>query len=208
PISYMLSPYFLAYAARISVILLPWAALPWLIGLTARAVRRGGWRDPALFALVVLAVGGINATALLLIGLGPLAWVGWSVWVEREATVREALAAAGRIGALTLATSLWWIAGLWAEGRYGLPVIRYTETYRTVTEASTAPEVLRGLGYWFFYGDDKLGPWIEPSVDYTNRVWLVALSYGLALLALASIADVRWRHRGFFCALLVIGALA
>ena len=37
--------------------------------------------------------------------------------------------------------------GLWAEGRYGLPVIRYTETYRAVAGSSNAPEVLRGLGY-------------------------------------------------------------
>ena len=37
---YMLTPYQLAFTARISVLLLPWAALPWLIGLTMRAVRR------------------------------------------------------------------------------------------------------------------------------------------------------------------------
>ena len=207
-LAYMLSPYFLAYAARISVILLPWAALPWLIALTARAVRRGGWRDPAWFALVVLVVGGINATALLLVGLGPLLWLVWAVWVEREATVREAVAAGARIGALTLATSLWWIAGLWAQGRFGLPVIRYTETYKTVAEASNAPEVLRGLGYWFFYGTDKLGPWIEPSVSYTNDVPLLTLSYALPVLALLGAALVRWRHRAFVCALVVVGGLA
>ena len=207
-LAYMLSPYFLSYAARISVILLPWAALPWLLALTMRAVRRGGWRDPAWFAFVVLVVGGINATALLLVGLGPLAWLVYAVAIEREATVGEALAAAGRIALLTVGTSLWWIAGLWAEGRYGLPVIRYTETYRTVSESSTAPEVLRGLGYWFFYGNDKLGPWIEPSAEYTNRVPLLALSYLLPILALTAAALVRWRHRGYVLALLVIGALA
>jgi len=38
---YMLSPYVLHYGARISVILLPWAGLPWLIALTQRALRRG-----------------------------------------------------------------------------------------------------------------------------------------------------------------------
>ena len=55
---YTLTPYVLDYSARISVILLPWAALPWLVALADRALRRGGWRHPALFALVVLAVGG------------------------------------------------------------------------------------------------------------------------------------------------------
>src|SRR6185503_11481125 len=51
---YGLSPYQLAFTARMSVLLLPWAGLPWLVGLTMRAVRRGGWRDPALFALITL----------------------------------------------------------------------------------------------------------------------------------------------------------
>ncbi|RTL09164.1 MAG: DUF3367 domain-containing protein, partial [Acidimicrobiia bacterium] len=65
--AYALSPYLLDYGARISVILLPFAGLPWLVALAARSVRRGGWRDPALFALVTLTVGGVNATSLLLV---------------------------------------------------------------------------------------------------------------------------------------------
>lgn len=206
-LAYMLSPYLLEYAARISVILLPWAALPWLLGLTVRAVRTGGWVAPAVFAVVVQTVGGINATALLLIGLGPLLWLGHAVVVDRSATARQALAAAGRIGVLTLATSLWWIAGLWAEGRYGLPVIRYTETYRTVAEVSTAPEVLRGLGYWFFYGNDKLGPWIEANVTFTEDLGVLALSFTLPVLALVAAALVRWRHRLFFAVLALVGVL-
>ena len=206
-LAYALSPYFLAYAARISVILLPFAALPWLIALTARAVRQGGWRYPAWFAFVVLIVGGINATALILVGIGPLAWLVYAVVVERDASVRGALAAALRIGVLTAATSLWWVAGLFIQGTHGLPVLRYTETFRTVTEASTAPEVLRGLGYWFFYGSDKLGPWIEPSVTYTNNVPALALSFAIPLAALAAAVIVRWRHRGFFAVLVTLGGL-
>ena len=52
---------------------------------------------------------------------------------------------AWRSGVLTIVTSLWWLDGLAIQGRYGLPVIRYTETYRTVATVSSAPEVLRGL---------------------------------------------------------------
>ncbi len=207
-LAYMLSPYLLNYSARISVILLPWTALPWLIAFTVRALRRGGWLDPALFALVVLTVGGVNATALLLIGLGPLLWLAHAVVVDREASLRHALATAGRIGVLTVAASLWWIAGLWAQGRYGLPVIRYTETYEVVAEASTAPEVLRGLGYWFFYGTDKLGPWIEPSQTYTANLFFLALSYAVPVLAMVCAALLRWRYRAFFLVLVAVGALA
>lgn len=206
-LAYALSPYFLAYAARISVILLPWAALPWLVAFTARSVRESGWRYPAWFAFTVLIVGGINATALILVGLGPLAWVIYAVVIERDASVRQALAATARIGVLTLATSAWWIAGLFIQSTHGLPVLRYTETFKTVAESSTAPEVFRGLGYWFFYGNDKLGPWIEPSVDYTTNLWLLALSFALPITAIAAAMIVRWRHRGLFAGLIMVGGL-
>ncbi len=103
--------------------------------------------------------------------------------------------------------SVWWIAGLVIQGRYSLPVTRYTETYEAVAGASTAPEILRGLGYWFFYGNDKFGAWIEPSIEYTQGVWLLFLTFGLVVLALIAATVVRWRHRSFFVALLVLGAL-
>ena len=73
----------------ISVILLPWAALPWLIGMAMRAGREGGWRYPALFALVVAIVGGVNATALLFAGIGPVLWFVYAMWVSREIAVRR-----------------------------------------------------------------------------------------------------------------------
>ena len=205
-LAYMFSPYLLEYAARISVILLPWAALPWMIALTARALRQGGWRYPALFALVVLTVGGINATALLMIGTGPLLYVLWAVFVDHEVSGREALGALWRLGVLTVVTSLWWIAGLWAEGKYGLPVTKYTETYKTVAEVSSAPEVLRGLGYWFFYGDDKLGPWTAPSATYTTNLAAVSLSYLIPVLAMLAAGLVRWRYRALFLGITVVGA--
>jgi len=47
------------------------------------------------------------------------------------------------------------------QGTYGLDVLKYSETVETVALTSTPNEVLRGLGYWFFYGQDRLGPWIE-----------------------------------------------
>jgi arabinofuranan 3-O-arabinosyltransferase len=206
-LAYMLSPYLLDYSARISVILLPWVALPWLIALVAKSVRHGGWFYPALFALVVLAVGGINATALIMVGVAPLLFMMAMVFVDKEATVGQAVGATARITVLTGITSLWWIAGLWAEGKYGLPVIRYTETYQAVAGASTAPEVLRGLGYWFFYGSDKLGPWIQSSSDYTHNVPVLVLSYALPIAAILAAAVVRWRYRAYFIGLIVLGTL-
>ena len=74
-LAYMFTPYTLDYSARISVLLLPWAALPWMIGLTRKALRDGGWRYPAIFALVVQVIGGVNATALIFAGVGPVLWI-------------------------------------------------------------------------------------------------------------------------------------
>jgi len=198
---YMLSPYTLAYAARISVILLPWAALPWMILLAARSAERGGWRDPARFAIVVALVGGVNATALILAGLGPVAWLIASVRSGRI-TADAALRAAARIGVLTVGISLWWLGALAVQGQYGIPILRYSETAQTVASASLANEVWRGLGYWFLYGEDRLGPWIEPGAAYTQRLWLIALTYALPVVALAVLGVLRWSSR------LAIGTLA
>ena len=203
--AYALSPYVLDYAARISVILLPWAALPWLIVYVQRSLRRGGWRDPAVFALIVLTVGAINATSLFLVGLGPLLWLLWRWLVEREEDFAAVLGVVWRVGLLTLSVSAWWLAGLVLQGAYSVPIVRYTETYQAVAVASTTPEVLRGLGYWFFYGNDKLGQWIAPSTYYMQAGLLPSL--GLPVLALTSGALVRFRRRGFFLALIVVGAV-
>ena len=204
--AFMLSPYLLDYAARISVILLPWAGLPWMLAFVIRALRRGGWRYPALFALTVQLIGGVNATSLVFAGLAPLLWLPYAVWGSREVSLRRMLATVARIGALTIVTSLWWIAGLWAQGGYGIDILHFTETIRTVARTSTATEVIRGLGYWFFYGQDKIGPWIEAALSYTQSLPHIAASFALPALALLLAGFTRWRHRAFFTLLALVGA--
>lgn len=206
--AYALTPYTLALAARISALLLPFAGLPWLIGLTVLAVRRGGWRHPALFALVVATIGSVNATALVLAGMGPLLWLAYVRFVTGEASTRKVLGVTGRIGVLTTLTSLWWVAGLWAQGGWGIDILRYTETAETVSSSSVGAEVLRGLGYWFFYGGDRLGQWIEPGNAYTQNLLLMGLTFALPVAALAALARTRFVHRSFFVALVVVGLVA
>jgi arabinofuranan 3-O-arabinosyltransferase len=204
--AYALTPYVLTVAARISVLLLPFAALPWLIGLTVRALRDRGWRWPALFALTVTTVGSVNLTALVLAGVGPVLWVVYAL-AAREVTGKRALATVGRIGLLTIPVCAWWLAGLWVQGGWGIDILRYTETAEVVAQASTANEVLRGLGYWFFYGGDKLGPWIEPSFTYTQKLVVLALSYAIPIVALAGLSLTRFRHRSFFVLLTLTGVV-
>jgi hypothetical protein len=203
--TYSLTPYLLTLVSRLSAILLPFSALPWLVALAVQSVRHKGWRYPALFALTVATCGSINATALLLVGLAPLLWLVHAVWGAREVPFRTAARAAVKIGVLTVPTSLWWISGLSVQGTNGIDILRYTETAKVVATVSISNEVLRGLGYWFFYGTDRLGPWIEPGVAYTQWLPLIGLTYLMPLLGVAGAVVARWRHRAYFVLLLAVG---
>src|SRR4051812_35631533 len=156
---YAFTPYVLQYSARLSVLLGPWAALPWLVAFTARALQHRGWRYPALFALTVPLVGSVKATSLGYALVGPGVYAVYALFVTRETDSRRFLSAAWRTGVLTVATSLWWLSGLLIESRYGLNVLRFTEQIPDVSATAYPYEVLRGLGYWLFYGRDQVGFW-------------------------------------------------
>jgi arabinofuranan 3-O-arabinosyltransferase len=205
-LTYMLTPYLIDYLARTSAILMPWSGLGWLVGFIVVAVRRGGWRYPALFAMVVALIGGVNATSVLLVGLAPALWL-LLAGLSKEAAWRSVSLAALKAGVLSAVVSLWWVAGLWAEGAYGINVLRYTETFPTVTLTSLASEVFRGLGYWYFYGNDKIQPWTLASSSYMSHSLGVLVSFSLPALALASAALVRWRYRAFCVLLVVVGVV-
>ena len=68
-------------------------------------------------------------------------------------------------------------------------------------------EVLRGLGYWFFYGIDRVGHWTDGSVPYTQNLGLLVVSFAIPVLALLAAMCVRWRHRAYFVVLTVVGVV-
>ncbi|MDQ1521628.1 MAG: arabinofuranan 3-O-arabinosyltransferase, partial [Actinomycetota bacterium] len=206
-LAYAFSPYALHYSTRISVILLPWAGLGWVLGFTIKALRDGGWRYPALFALWVQVVGSVNATALIFAGVAPVAWILYATFVSRDVHWRRAFGTTLKIGLLSSVMSLWWIAGLSIQGGYGLDVLKFSETVRVVASTSAPGEVLRALGYWFFYGRDRVGPWNDAARVYTQLPVMIVISYGLAALALLSAVLVRWKHRAFFVLLALTGVV-
>jgi arabinofuranan 3-O-arabinosyltransferase len=169
-------------------------------------VRRRGWREPALFALVVLLVSAVNASSLVLVGVGPVLWVLALVLEDRELRGRV-LGAVGRIGLLSFGVSLWWIAALRLEAAYGLPVLQVTERLETVAETSSPLDVLRGLGNWFFYGKDRLGYSIDQAADYLTSRPTIALSFAIPAIGLAAALATRWRHRARFLLLLLAGTV-
>jgi arabinofuranan 3-O-arabinosyltransferase len=205
-LAYMLSPYVLQNEARQSALLLPWVGLPWMVGLTARALRQGGWRHCALFAVVVALVGSTNAVALILVGVGPVLFVVWEL-AAGHVPWRRALAVALKIGVLSAAVSLWWAAGLSIEAGYGMDILRYTESIPTVSRTSLASETLRGLGYWFFYGVDKLGLYLPMAAPYMTSLWLLAVSFAVPVVAFVAAFVLRWRERSYFILLVVVGTI-
>ena len=205
-LAFMFTPYFLQYSGRISVILMPWSGLPWMLAFVILALRRGGWKYPALFALVVALVSGINASSILYVGIGPVLWLPYAVVVLRERTWRDLWKVVGKVGLLTALVSLWWVIGLQVEAAYGVNILKYTETLASTSSASSPSEIIRGLGYWFFYGaSDQTGPWTQAAVAYTQHLWLIALSFLVPVLALGAAVVVRWRKRAFFMILVVVG---
>ena len=205
---YLTSPYVLPYFGRTSALLLPWAALPWLLALVIVSLRTDRWRAPVLFALVFTCVSGTNASSLVFVAVGPLLWVPYAIWVVREMDVRRALRTSMRLAITTIPAQLWWVAGLRMQGRYGLPILKLTESVDTVAQTSTAAEVARGLGYWYDYGRDGLSPWTTSAQGHTQHLWLLATSFAIPLLAMLGAAFTRWRMRAFAVAMFAVGLVA
>ena len=215
---YQLSPFILAYISRTSLLLLPWAALGWIVGLTIRAgmasaatneaqhwrERLGRWRDPAAIALVVATIGAVNATAVALIVPAPLLWLIHAAW-QRSLTWRQATAAAVRIGALSFVVSLWWIGMLVVQSRHGAAVLDFSETLEDVSRNSTGSEVLRSLGYWLFYQRDPIGPTTTASLPYLISLRTIAVSFLVTLVGLAGLALVSWPQRRYAAMLVGVG---
>lgn len=201
---YMLSPFILDYISRSTALLLPWAGFGWMLGFTILSLRTRQWRWAAGFAIVVCAVGGVNATSILFVGIAPLIWILYTAWL-REESWRTAFETIFRFGILSFIVSLWWAAGLWAEGAYGLNVLKYTETIPTVTMTSSASEIWRGLGFWYFYGQDMIQPWTLTADRYIAHAIPMLLSFAVPALCIAVGFFGRWRYRAVSVLLIAVG---
>lgn len=111
-----------------------------------------------------------------------------------------------RVGLLTAAVSLWWAVGLQVEAAYGVNILKYTETLPSTSSASSPIEILRGLGFWFFYGaSDQTGNWTQTAVAYTQHLRLVFLTFAIPTAAFVVAALLKWRQRSYFILLVVVG---
>ena len=151
----MLSPYVLDYAARISVILLPWAALPWLIGHgdagRPRRADGGTRRCSRSWSRSSAASTRPRCSSR---ASGPCC--GSSTHVGRERDRRPAGTRCGRPHRAAHDRRLAVVDRRAVGARAVRP--RDPALHRDLRDRGRgldAPEMLRGLGYWFFYGDDS-----------------------------------------------------
>ena len=73
---------------RISVLLLPWAGLPWMIAFVALALRRGDGAGRRSSPWSWSSVGPVNASSIIYVGVAPALWLVYAVLAEHEATWR------------------------------------------------------------------------------------------------------------------------
>jgi arabinofuranan 3-O-arabinosyltransferase len=210
----LLNPYVVVFAARTSVTLLGYAALPWLLVCLLRGLRawpEARWRWPAAFALVVTASGGgVNAAVVGWILLGPLLLAGYEWWTG-AAGGRAVAGFAWRAAVAGAAVSAWWVVPLLVQSRYGVDFLRFTEQPGTIWSTTSLSESLRLMGYWISYLGVGYGGTLRPYFG-DGGVLLFALPVVLAgllvpALALTGFAWTRRHPYGPFLLVLVIAGL-
>lgn len=203
---YQLSPYVLPYVSRTSAMLLPWAGLGWIVGLTWKAVRDGGWGGPAAIALVVATVGSPNPTALVMVAPAPVLLLVFMA-VERITSWRQALSTAARTAVLSTGASLWWMAAVVIQGRYGPPVLAFSESIGSVSFTSSSPEVWRQMGYWLDYVRDPIAPSTTAALEHMVSIRVIGCAYVLAAIGIAGLLVSRWSFRRWACAMVAVGVI-
>lgn len=193
-LTYQFSPYVLPYISRTSVLLLPWSLLPWLIDYSLRYTRDRRPRDLLIFGLLIASSGGLNATALIVLAPAPVIWI-LALRFRREISPAQALRSILVLGITAASMSAWWLAGLAVQGRYGASVLSYSEALESTSATSSAPEVLRGLGYWLFYDRNAIVSLTTASHPYQGSIPVMSAGFVLILLGLLGIIHSgTWRR--------------
>jgi hypothetical protein len=210
---YVLNPYVVVFTNRTTVTLLAYAALPWLIVVAhhgLRAPRR--WRLAAVFALVVTSMGaGVNAAVVAFALLGPLLLALFDAFAGRIAW-RAVWQFGWRTALATFLASLWWIAPVAAQGRYGFDFLRFTEPAGAIWATTSLTESLRLMGYWIAYigvgFDGVIRPYFsDAGVMLFHPAVLTASLLVPGLVVWGFTWTRRQRYAPFFLALVLIGVL-
>ena len=169
-------------AAVLPGVLAPWAVLPLIRGRSARRAAAGS-------ALIVVCMGGVNATSTLAALVLP------GMYILTRPGRRRWRLAAWWAPAVLLATS-WWLVPLLYQGKYGFNFLPYIEQSVNTTQTMSASAALRGSGNWVAYLNFGL-PWLDAGSVIVSSAWAVtaaaiAAAAGLAGLARRDLPEALW----------------
>lgn len=192
---YVANPYAIVGASQLAI-QLPYALLPWFLIVVNLAVRRGGWRWPALAALIFFSMSGMNTGVVPIIQCVVIpvlvVWVSRIWGIDWKTTLRALL----RILLLIALVSLYWLVpAVFAFGA-ATNIVDNTESIQTINSVSSFAEVLRGLGMWTMYGQSPVtGPWQPGFMPYLNNPFVIIASFVFPLMALVGLIVSRGRVR-------------
>ncbi len=209
----LLNPFVVTYANRTTVTLLAYAALPWLLLAVHRGVREpGGWRWPAVAALLVTAAGGgVNGAVVAWMLLGPALLLVYEV-VFGEATLADARGFLVRAVPLGVLASLWWVIPAYVQSAYGANFLQFTEQPGTVWGTTSSTEALRLMSFWLSYVgigfQGRAIPYFDDSLTLLFSAPVVVATLLLPAGALGGFAAIRrWRHAPFFLGLALVAVV-
>jgi hypothetical protein len=210
---FVVNPYVTLAASRMSIALLAYAGLPWLLLSVNRGLRDPrGWRWPAAFALVLTAMGaGVNATLVGWVLVGPLLLVVYDLrWggVAARALVPYGLRLTG---ALAVACS-WWVVPVIVHATYGTDIAPFTGQRGSIWATTSISESLRLMGFSTSHLGADFG-WRPGALTGAGHLFAVSrpvIVAGLLVPALA-LGGFLWTRRArygpFFLILTLAGAL-
>src|ERR687894_143739 len=210
---FVLNPYVAVYANRISVSLLAYAALPWLLLAVHRGLRHPrSWRWPAVFALVLTCTGGgVNAAVTGWLLLAPALFVVYErvLGGGPRGAVRPFLPRPAPAGA---PPNAWWVLPVLVHARYGLDFLPFTEQPGTIWQTTSVTEALRLMSFWTSYVGLGFGgtlrPYASHAPDMLFAPLVVVASLLIPALALGGFAWTRrWRDGPGVLLLTLVGVL-
>jgi hypothetical protein len=210
---FVLNPYVAVYANRISVSLLAYAALPWLLLAIHRGLRAPrSWRWPAVFALVLTCTGGgVNAAVTGWLLLAPALFVVYERWLGGvpKGAIRPFLL---RLVPAVALANVWWVLPVLAHARYGLDFLPFTEQPGTIWQTTSVTEALRLMSFWTSYIGFGFGgtlrPYASHGPDLLFSPFVVVASLLVPAFAVGGFAWTRrWRYGPWFLILTLVGLL-